>query len=76
MNEALQSAYFKNRIRGTSLPSIQKSDISDYRISLPALEKQHTIIALSHEYKKQTQIYHSLFEKKQTLIHSLILSSS
>ena len=76
MNEALQSAYFKNRIRGTSLPSLQKNDIANYCIALPALEKQEKIVALWHEYKQQTHIYQSLIEKKHTLMHSLILSSS
>jgi restriction endonuclease S subunit len=76
MNEALHSSYFKNRTRGTSLPSIQRRDVAEYRISIPSIEKQQTIIEIFNEHKLQTKIYNNLTEKKHSLIHSIILSSS
>jgi hypothetical protein len=76
MNEALLSSYFKNRTRGTSLASIQRRDIAEYRISLPTIQKQEIIIKVYNEYKKQIYIYDALANKKYDLIHSIILSSS
>jgi restriction endonuclease S subunit len=76
MNEALQSSYFKNRTRWTSLPSIQRKDVAEYRISIPTIQKQEMIIEVYNEYKKQIYIYDELANKKYDLMHSIILSSS
>lgn len=76
MNEALQSRYFKNRTRGSVLFSLQRKDVSEYRISIPSLQKQQTIIHIYHQHKQQKNIYVELINKKHHLIHSLILSSS
>jgi restriction endonuclease S subunit len=68
MNEALQSAYFKNRTRGTSLLSLQRSAVEEYRIPIPPLHHQQNIIHLYREYLKQENLHKAIQEKKKKLL--------
>lgn len=76
MNEALQSAYFKNRTRWTSLPSIPRKAIEEYKVPIPTLQNQEKIIETYHEYIHQTKLLNKIKHKKKKLLSSLILSIS
>lgn len=74
LNESLKSAYFKNHFSGSTVQSIPKSVLEDYKITIPSLEKQQQIINLYQLHKQQLTIYEDLIHKKTQLINSLILS--
>lgn len=76
LNESLQSSYFKNRTLWTSIPSVPRSVIENYKIEVPLLELQKKYILLYKEFAHQKSLYEKVITKKHSLVHSLILSSS
>lgn len=74
LNEALKTPYFKNHFSGGTVPSIPKSVIEEYTLTIPILEKQQQIINIYQLHKEQFTIYDTLKSKKWQLINSLILS--
>lgn len=74
LNESLKSPYFRNNFSGSTVQSIPKSVLEEYKITIPPLEKQQQIINIYQLHKEQLTIYDNLKSKKSQLINSLILS--
>ena len=74
LNEAQKSPYFKNNFSGSTIQSIPKNILEDYKIPIPTLEHQQKIIGLYELHKEQLKIYDDLKLKKSQLINGLILS--
>lgn len=76
MNEALQSAYFKNRTRWSSLLSLSRKVIEEYEVPIPSIQYQRQMIDIYQEHIDQVRILKELKQKKKKHISGLILSIS
>ena len=74
LHEAQKSSYFKNNFSGSTVQSIPKNILEDYKITIPPLEQQQKIIGLYELHKEQITIYDNLKDKKSQLINRFILS--
>lgn len=61
--------------KGTSLPSISKSDIGNLEISIPPVTKQKSIIKIQLLQKKATDIQKQIGTLKKQYIQQLILNT-
>jgi hypothetical protein len=62
----------KSLSMGTSIPSLQKSELSNLSIYIPPIDKQKQIIQLSNNLDENIKLTSQLFEKKKTLKKGLL----
>lgn len=72
LNHSKSLKYFNSIGSGTSIPSIRKSELSDYEIDLPSLEMQHKIVEIYNIHKQEIEFLDQLREKKQIRFKQLI----
>lgn len=72
LNLDKNSRKLKSLSMGTSIPSLQKNELSNLNILIPSLKKQKQIIQLSNNLNQNINLASQLFEKKKLLKKGLL----
>lgn len=65
-------AYFQTLGAGSSIPSIRKSELEAFPITLPSLEFQQKVIAIKRLHEQDMDISRKIITEKQKMYHSVI----
>lgn len=75
LNSSSTLNILKNLARGTSIPSIRKSDLENIEITIPSIEIQHKIIKLQELSNREASIRMEILEKQKEIIEQKIINA-
>jgi restriction endonuclease S subunit len=75
LNQENIQSFLKSKARGTSIPSIRKTDLEALEIELPPIEKQRIIIQLAELMEKEYALREQLQNLRKKLIAQQIIKT-
>ena len=73
LNNPATQVLLKNKARGTSIPSIRKTDLDEMKITIPSIEKQKLIVRLTMLANEEVAVRYQIANLKKKFIEQEIL---
>ena len=75
INHPQTQLYLRNTAKGSSFPSITKTDIEELLLPIPPIEKQRDLIYINELFQKQLQIKKRIITLSEKVFHQQLLNS-
>ena len=74
LNQPQTEQWFKSQQQGTGILSIRKSVVEDLEVSIPSIETQRQVVALSKLVKREYELRTSIAQKERMIKERIILN--
>jgi len=73
LNLPKNNSYFRQLGAGSSIPSIRKTELAEFKINLVPLDVQEKVVTLHELHQKQVELQNNIIDKQNKMYQNIIL---